>query len=55
MDSNLRTTQFKSGLWLCWLSLLALPVGLLAIGGGPCGGHVTRLGPQFCSRPESAA
>jgi hypothetical protein len=38
MKSNLRATQFKSGLRLCWLSLLALPVGLLAIGGGPCAG-----------------
>jgi hypothetical protein len=27
---------FKSGLWLCWMSILAAPVGLLAIGGGPC-------------------
>lgn len=38
MDSNLPTSQLKSGLWFCWLSLLALPVGLLAIGGGPCAG-----------------
>jgi hypothetical protein len=38
MDSNPPPSQFKFGLWLCWLSLLALPVGLLAIGGGPCQG-----------------
>ena len=31
-------TQLKTGLWLCWLSFFVLPVGLLAIGGGPCAG-----------------
>jgi hypothetical protein len=36
--------QFKSGLWLCWGSLLLLPVGLLAIGGGPCAGPRNALG-----------
>lgn len=33
-----RNRRFRIGLWLCWLSLLELPVGLLAIGGGPCAG-----------------
>src|SRR4029077_12931807 len=28
----------KSGIALCWASLLGLPIGLLAIGGGPCAG-----------------
>jgi hypothetical protein len=36
--------KFKTGLWVCWLSLLALPVGLLAIGGGPCAGPRNALG-----------
>lgn len=36
--------QFKTGLWLCWLSLLVCPVGLLAIGGGPCAGPRNSLG-----------
>jgi hypothetical protein len=31
-------------LWLCWLSLLALPLGLIAIGGGPCAGPRNALG-----------
>ena len=30
--------QFKIGVGLCWLSWLTLPIGLLAIGGGPCAG-----------------
>ena len=30
--------QLRTGLWLCWLSFFALPVGLLATGGGPCAG-----------------
>lgn len=30
--------DFKSGATMCWLSSLILPVGLLAIGGGPCAG-----------------
>jgi len=30
--------QLETGLWLCWLSFLGLPLGLLAIGGGPCAG-----------------
>ena len=37
-DAQLPTVppQLKTGLWLCWLPFFALPVGLLAIGGGPC-------------------
>src|SRR5580704_12861084 len=31
------STRLKKGIVLCWLSLLTLPVGLLAIG-GPCTG-----------------
>ena len=46
--SGLRTTQgerrFGIGLRLCWLSCLALPLGLLAIGGGPCAGPRNTLG-----------
>jgi hypothetical protein len=30
--------QIGSGITLCWLALLTLPIGLLAIGGGPCAG-----------------
>jgi len=30
--------DFKIGATLCWLSSVMLPVGLLAIGGGPCAG-----------------
>jgi len=35
---------FKSGLWLCWIAILLTPVGLLAIGGGPCAGPNNTLG-----------
>ena len=38
MDAKPITSRFKSGLWLCWASICASPVGLLAIGGGPCAG-----------------
>jgi hypothetical protein len=31
------STRLKKGIVLCWLSLLTLPVGLVALG-GPCGG-----------------
>jgi hypothetical protein len=31
-------TYSSVGIALCWLSLLILPLGLLAIGGGPCAG-----------------
>jgi hypothetical protein len=44
MDSNRPTSQLKSGLWLCSLSLLAVPVSLLAISGGPCTGPLTAVG-----------
>ena len=30
--------DFKIGATLCWLSSVTLPLGLLAIGGGPCAG-----------------
>jgi hypothetical protein len=43
-QSQMRLRQFKTGLWLCWLSFLALPLGLLAIGGGPCAGPRNGLG-----------
>jgi hypothetical protein len=36
--------KFKSGLQVCWISLLTLPLGLLAIGGGPCAGPRNALG-----------
>jgi len=36
--------DFKTGLLVCWLSILALPIGLLAIGGGPCAGPRNALG-----------
>jgi hypothetical protein len=36
--------RYKTGVWLSWLSLLALPVGLLAIGGGPCAGPRNAFG-----------
>ena len=39
-----RHNHFRTGLWLCWLSLLALPLGLLAIGSGPCAGPRNALG-----------
>ena len=42
--SKMQEAQFKTGLRFCWLSLLALPVGLLAIGGGPCAGPRNSLG-----------
>jgi hypothetical protein len=38
LDEEIGGSRFKSGLCLCWMSLLVLPVGLLAIGGGPCAG-----------------
>jgi hypothetical protein len=41
---EIRGSKFKSGLYLCWISLLLLPVGLLAIGGGPCAGPRNSLG-----------
>ena len=38
MDATTAGTQFKVGIVLVGLSLLTLPIGLLAIGGGPCAG-----------------
>jgi hypothetical protein len=38
MQSDRVDNRFKTGVGLCWLSLLTLPIGLLAIGGGPCAG-----------------
>jgi hypothetical protein len=44
MDDQTHRTRFKSGLWLCWASLLLLPIGLVAVGGGPCAGPRNALG-----------
>jgi hypothetical protein len=38
MELKPRENQFKSGLWFCWIAVLLLPLGLLAIGSGPCAG-----------------
>jgi hypothetical protein len=38
MEGQTGHLQFKSGLKLCWTSLLVLPLGLLGITGGPCAG-----------------
>ena len=38
MDTTATGTQFRIGMGLVGLSLLILPTGLLAIGGGPCAG-----------------
>jgi len=38
MDATTTGTQFRIGMGLVGLSLLTLPIGLLAIGGGPCAG-----------------
>jgi hypothetical protein len=38
MESQTGHPEFKSGLKLCWASLLLLPVGLLGVSGGPCAG-----------------
>ena len=39
-SENMATAKihFKIGTFLCWLSSVILPLGLLAIGGGPCAG-----------------
>src|SRR4030088_2994170 len=44
MNDETGRNPFTSGFWLCWCSLLVLPVGLLAIGGGPCAGPQNALG-----------
>lgn len=41
MDSG---KQFGIGLRLCWGSLALVPLGLLAIGGGPCAGPRNAMG-----------
>jgi hypothetical protein len=38
VDASVRETQFGVGVGLVGLALCALPIGLLAIGGGPCAG-----------------
>jgi hypothetical protein len=38
MDTTAAETQFAIGMGLVGLSLITLPLGLLAIGGGPCAG-----------------
>jgi hypothetical protein len=37
-------SRFQSGVGLCWGSLVLLPFGLFAIGGGPCAGPRNALG-----------
>ncbi len=44
MEASIRDTQFKIGVGLVALALLVLPIGLLAIGGGPCAGPRNILG-----------
>jgi hypothetical protein len=44
MNEETGHNPFRSGLWLCWISLFVLPIGLLAIGGGPCAGPRNALG-----------
>ncbi len=44
MDEDSRRAQFKSGLRLSGFSIILLPAGLLAIGGGPCAGPRNALG-----------
>jgi hypothetical protein len=44
MELEQKLRLFKSGLWLCWIAILLTPVGLLAIGGGPCAGPNNTLG-----------
>ena len=38
MDALTTSTELKSRTGLVWLSLLTVPIGLWAIGGGPCAG-----------------
>jgi hypothetical protein len=38
MDTTSTGTQYRIGMGLVGLSMLTLPIGLLAIGGGPCAG-----------------
>ena len=43
VDSSQPTSQLKSGLWVCSLSLLAVPVGPLATGDVLCTGRLTAV------------
>jgi hypothetical protein len=55
MNEESGHNQFRSGLLLCWFSLFILPVGLLAIGGGPCAGPRNALGSAILLAIGSAA
>jgi len=44
MEERTNSPQFKSGMLLCGLSIVLIPVGFLAIGGGPCAGPNNALG-----------
>jgi hypothetical protein len=44
MESQTAHLQFKSGLKLCWASLIVLPIGLLGVSGGPCAGPSGLMG-----------
>ena len=41
MASEARIRRFRRGLCLCWAAILAVPVGLTQVSGGPC-----RVGPD---------
>ena len=45
MDNSSKDSQYGIGVGLVGLSLLTLPIGLLAIGGGPCAGPRNIAGP----------
>lgn len=44
METERAAKGLKAGLWLCWIGILTSPVGLLAVGGGPCAGPDSILG-----------
>jgi hypothetical protein len=44
MDEQSQDIHLRNGFGWCALSLLLLPAGLLAIGGGPCAGPNNALG-----------
>lgn len=44
MESDNGGKQFAVGVSLCWLPIIILPAGLLAMGGGPCAGPRNVLG-----------
>jgi len=54
MDSGQPTSELKSGLWLCSLSLLAVPVARSRSAAFPARAGSLQSAPQSCSRPESA-